>query len=210
MAPMALNRGVIATIVALLLLTALPGPAVMAAEEQDADALRLYARQDGCWDQFLSVEPGVAEPVCYFLFHPLSEVYHHLGNPMYDEYPAVDGVPVTLDAQRPITGVFRVSRFPTGRGVGVETLDVEVTGRTAGSDLVRRLGAASVTQVANPMGANTFEVELDLPAALDGARLTALTLRVEIRGASAPHSYLSHSGSSFLDIPVVPEPAPPA
>jgi hypothetical protein len=184
---------------ALLLVLSLGGAAA-----EDAETQRLFPRQDGCGNEitWLDTDAGTANTHCYFLNQPVSEVLHQLGTRLYIDYPAKAGLPIALDASRPVSGRIVITHTLTGRGLGVNTVDLELTGRLEGSTQPSTLGAASVTEVADPMGTTAHDFEIALPESLDRAQLVDLSLRVEIRSLSAPHAYMAYNGRSFLDLPV--------
>lgn len=198
-------RALLASMVAL---TAVLGTGGATAADLTEGDLRLFTRmQSGCSDEWLDPEPG-DDAGCWFLLQPGSEAYHHLGNPMYTDFTTLR-LSSVLDASRPLTGTVRVG-YLAGRGAGLDTLDVDVSGRVEGSGSLKHLGSTSITQPANPLGSSVFTYSVDLPESLHGLQLTELTLRLEIRGATAPHAYPLHAGRTFLDLPVLVETEDPA
>ena len=105
-----------------------------------------------------------------------------------------DGVPVTLDATKDITGLIGVksqSQQGTVRwGVGVTTLNVELVGVVDGAE--KKIGTTTVEYNVTPGDmSQIYEVEFTMKpdAALDKATFTSLTLRLHNSGTSLNHGY---------------------
>ncbi len=202
-----LIRLVASTCVALL---ALGVVAVGAADAAPAD--RFFLRNDAgvCSGRpFLSRLIATGEPACgYVQGAPLGEVYHTTGDPSGPkDYPAEDGLPVTVDTDRDATGqiVIGPRTNPDGqrRGVGQIVVELTLTGTKAGETVA--LGATKVETIAVPTdGSKTLPFTIDLQPSLGDVTLDGLNLRVNVRGVHALHGFTRLNGESFLDLPVVP------
>lgn len=109
-----------------------------------------------------------------------------------------DGIPVTLDATKDITGMIGVKSRSASAvegvgarfGVGETTLNVELTGTTGGE--VKTIGTAAVDYQVQPGGLDQiYEVEFTIKpeAALDKAVFTGLTLTLHNSGSSFSHGF---------------------
>jgi hypothetical protein len=174
-----------------------------------------FLRRDGdtCEDAslFLSlvdaedVDPGSCGNWTFGVLAPHLETL-----PMNYATRGVDGVPVTLDATKEITGLIGVKSttsvpvanqsLPIRWGVGKTTLNVELIGVTADGE--KTIGTAAVDYDVTPGDANQkFEVEFTMKpdAALDKMVFTALTLRLHNSGNSVGHGfYTTDNPASFF------------
>lgn len=123
----------------------------------------------------------------------------------YDSREA-DGVPVTLDATKDVTGMIGVKSQsangqPIRTGIGKATLNVEITGVTAGE--TKTIGTAEVeydVMPSNDMN-QIYEVEFTIKpdAALDKAQFTAISITLWNSGTSARHGfYTTDNPASFF------------
>ena len=114
--------------------------------------------------------------------------------PMIYATREADGVPVTLDATKDITGLIGVkskSEQATARlGVGITTLHIELIGVSDGAE--KTIGTADVEYEVQPGDmAQIYEVEFVMKpdAALDKAVFTSLSLSLQNTGTSYNHGY---------------------
>jgi hypothetical protein len=107
-----------------------------------------------------------------------------------------DGVPVTLDATKDITGMIGVKSQslegqPVRTGVGTTTLNVEITGVTNGE--TKTIGTAEVEYdvTPSPDAAQIYEVEFTVKpdAALDKAVFTSVSITLFNSGNSLRHGF---------------------
>ena len=108
-----------------------------------------------------------------------------------------DGIPVTLDATKEITGMVGVkSRSAAAQGqgarfgVGMTTLNIELIGTTADGE--KTIGTAAVDYDVTPGTLDQiYEIEFTIKpdAALDKAVFTSLTLRLWNSGNSFSHGF---------------------
>lgn len=115
---------------------------------------------------------------------------------------AVDGLPLTLDASKPIKGKFvmrsyglaAVPQAPLGAGEAEVTF--VLTAIAGGEDLT--LGEATTSYLVSP-ASRTYDVEFEIaPAAeLTGKVLDSLTLSYEVTGPAVLHGGLSDDGNTL-------------
>lgn len=202
-----MKRILVASLAAAAVVTSLLGPAQAAKKKPkkppapapvQVDAT-YYLRRDGadCADPaavFLSlvdaedVDPGSCGNANYGLRSALG------ANPMAYPTREGDGVPVTLDATKEITGLVGVkSQSQQGAarwGIGQTTLNVQLVGMTA--DAEKTIGTTTVNYNVTPGDmTQVYEVEFTMKpdAALDKMVFTALTLRLYNSGNSLNHGF---------------------
>lgn len=147
-----------------------------------------YMRRTGCDDdKRLSIVQGSETSGCAYTasITPLNE-----DSRLADEWPAVDGVPFTLDATREITGVITLSSYqpPVYAGAGATTVDISVLGfkKSGGT---ASLGSTTVSYVATPGQNHSTDWEITPPAELDGTDFNGLTLSTTVRGVNVLHGF---------------------
>lgn len=131
-------------------------------------------------------------------------------SPSTTRYPATEGVPVTLDAARPIQVAIASSSY-TGAvlgGIGPQTVKVTLTGVNAATRKSVVLGEGTKTTPADVMlrAANSLD-EFQFDIAGKGATYRALELTVTI-GGSQFAGFVEHDGSSFVSLPVFDDSVP--
>jgi hypothetical protein len=126
-------------------------------------------------------------------------------------WDAVDGVPVVLDATKPITGQIWTSGgacavggapcSPAGLGLGEMIFEITFHGTSGGKEL--ELGTFVDTYEVAPGTVHMVEVQAEIDPSLDGAQLDTLEMRTWQHGASAGHGVINTNGdtSSFISIP---------
>lgn len=118
-----------------------------------------------------------------------------------------DGLPLTLDATKDVTGMIGVKSRSVAQngqgirvGVGEATLNVELTGVTAGEE--KTIGTAAVDYTVEPGTLDQiYEVEFTIKpdAALDKALFTSMKLTIWNSGNSVAHGfYTTDDPSSFF------------
>lgn len=121
------------------------------------------------------------------------------------EAVAAQGVPLTLDSSKHLTGVITVSSFtlnelgPDVMGIGQTTLNATLTATSGGEEIV--VGEISETYIVTPAQqdyALEFDVELD--PALNLKVLDSLTLSLINEGNSVFHGYYRGDGSTTLTL----------
>jgi hypothetical protein len=121
-------------------------------------------------------------------------------------YPALDGVPFTLDASRPIIGDLVVRSYPIPftlehAGAGITTVDLTV--RAASSELsLREVGSTSHTYTTLPFDPpHRVEWSINPSAEFDRQDITAFELAVTIRGVNLLHGFVRYNGASHVTVP---------
>jgi hypothetical protein len=168
---------------------------------QEAGRLSL---ESGAPDKDTSTGCGVIGGV------PLEEAFFlAAGEPLFEyDFSTVDGVPLTVDAARDVTGTI-ATRSWTGRvgGVGEVVVEVEV--------LASRLDANG-KKVGVPIGKGTFSTlalpnrtvnpipfTFDVPESLQGVELTSISLTYGVHGANMNGGAQSYNGTSFVTVPTL-------
>ncbi|HVM11556.1 MAG TPA: hypothetical protein VM638_03645 [Actinomycetota bacterium] len=175
-------------------------------EEPQQSNARFFLRRAGCGtandNQRLSRTSGTDNSGCAYTasITPLNELD---GGSLADSYPAADGVPLTLDATKPISGVIQVSSYQPGvnAGVGMTRIDITLRGsERAGGET--QIGTTSVSYTVLPGQAPVRSSWSFQPvASLDKKDFTSLELSVVVRGHNVMHGFTNYGGSSYLDIP---------
>ncbi|HET7482507.1 MAG TPA: hypothetical protein VFK89_06550 [Actinomycetota bacterium] len=128
---------------------------------------------------------------------------------LWEQYPAADGVPLTLDTSRPITGEITLyggdcvqdpACSPAGLTAGQATFRVRVIGTVAGED--KELGTFEDTFTSTPGSTHTSKVSIQVDPSFDKVTFEALRLEVFKGGeAYGPGGIEYDSPASFLAIP---------
>ena len=165
-----------------------------------ATTRQYYFRRDACGNaadanRRLSVVKGGEDIGCGGLTSA--------AQPLVDVYPAVDGVPVTLDPTRDATVKVVAGAWLAGAGggAGQEKVDAVLTGVTADGDTVT-IGSGTDTVLVTPnmdVVTHTITVPLDDAAT---QQFNALTLTTTISG-TVGRSYVSYAGDSLMDLPIM-------
>lgn len=154
---------------------------------------------NGCWqfDSFLN------EPV-------ISQAALLDRDAIADHFEARDGVPLTLNAKKAITGTLvtysgscfdpTVPCAPVGVGAGQAKVDVIVRGFIGGTEVL--LGEQTSTFEVVPGDPHTTEVKIELDDALNKKKLTSLRVSVFFHGAAIFHSGVNMDDpASFVNVP---------
>ena len=163
-----------------------------------------FMRRDACTgdeadNARLSITDGT-EPAdgnqCGFLdYGVMNEVYVASGDTaVSDAWPAVDGLPLVLDATKPITGTINMyssylgDPLPAEVGVAAGQVEmvIDITGVSAGEDIV--VGTAMVEYQVTP-GTALYEVKFEIKpgAELDKKSFEEFVLTTTVRGPNALH-----------------------
>jgi hypothetical protein len=146
-------------------------------------------------DPRLALEPGASTLGCGSL--------DGIAGGSETDYPAKEGVPVTLDDARPIYVAISSSSYTGGPlgGIGPQTVDVTLSGVTSAGKTVT-LGSASKTTGADVMLRQGESLdEFTFPIAGKGGEYKALTLSLTV-GGSELAGFVNHDGSSYVSLPV--------
>lgn len=122
-------------------------------------------------------------------------------------WAAQDGVPMTLDAKRPVTTDITLKSFqdrsPAALGAGQAVFDVTLTGFSGGEQVV--VGHAEESYVVTP---GTYEYalrfDIDVPDELHAVTITSLEMTTVVRGAVVLHGAFSvDDPSSTIAVPTL-------
>src|SRR5579884_3440093 len=170
---------------------------------------RFYLRRNGCGtsndDPHLSVTSGSdAGDGCGLVLTSVVGAGGTVDQGASVDYPSSDGMPLTLDTSRPVTGTIDLESFgitdPVAAGVGMVTVTVSLealdqgNGVAVGSDSENVLVTPAQTQY--PVA---FTIQPN--GALDKADLSGLDLRVHVEGPYAFSGFIGNSGKSWTDVP---------
>jgi hypothetical protein len=173
-----------------------------------AGSTRFYLRRDGCGtsndNPHLSVTSGTDAGDGCGLVLTIVGVGGTADQGAFVDYPSTDGMPLTLDASRPVTGTIDLQSFgitdPLAAGTGLVTVSVSLealyqgNGVSVGSDSENVL--ITPTQTEYPVA---FTIHPN--GALDQSDLSGLDLRVHVEGPYAFSGFIGNSGKSFTDVP---------
>lgn len=124
-------------------------------------------------------------------------------------FPAVDGVPFTLDASKDVAGQLNLQSFqgdaanPAGVSAGQTKVDITLTGNVGGASQL--IGTASEEYVVTPDKTSYLvEFTIDADDALNKKKFTSLELTVTQRGVSVLHGFIGMDDpASFLTLPTI-------
>lgn len=173
-----------------------------------AEATRFYLRRDGCGtasdNPHLSVTSGTDGGDGCGLVLSIVGVGGTADQGAFVDYPSSDGMPLTLDGSRPVTGTIDLQSFgitdPLAAGTGLVTVSVSLealyqgNGVSVGSDSEQVLITPAQTEY--PVA---FAIQPN--GTVDRADLSGLDLRVHVEGPYAFSGFIGNSGKSFTDVP---------
>ena len=163
--------------------------------------VQFFLRADAdCPEPYLSTTAGSDDGGCYY---GVNDAFNETGPALVsgdpvDHYVAVDGVPLTLDPTRKVTGSITVSGW-AGTGLGNAELDVTLIGTIAGEEVT--LGTFAESYTGEPNTNHTSEFEIALDPALAGAVVEGLTLDVYSHGVTVFGRGAEHNGQSWIKVP---------
>ncbi|MEA2451515.1 MAG: hypothetical protein QOG04_225 [Actinomycetota bacterium] len=119
---------------------------------------------------------------------------------------ALDGLPITLDATKPIKGKISTESFiaaneaPVVMGIGQAQLSVKLVGTSGGEEIV--IGELTTDPYTVTPATQDYVVEFEItPAAeLQGKVFEGLTLNLELKGNQMFHGVLLADGTSTLTL----------
>jgi hypothetical protein len=162
---------------------------------------RFYLRRDGCGtsndNPHLSITSGIdGGDGCGILFNAVVGLGGDVVQTAFVDFPASDGTPLAFDATRAVSGVIAL----TGAQVGVAQVDVSLEALVNGEPA--EIGADNdASAVLDPTGNDTpVPFSITPNAALAGADIQALDLRVRIHGPNVYSGFVSLSGNSYADL----------
>ncbi|HZT91857.1 MAG TPA: hypothetical protein VFA05_07455 [Gaiellaceae bacterium] len=170
---------------------------------------RFYLRRNGCGtsndDPHLSVTSGSdAGDGCGLVLTSVVGAGGTVDQGASVDYPSSDGMPLTLDASRTVTGTIDLESFgitdPVAAGAGVVTVSVDMEALYQGNGV--QIGSDSQSVLVTPTQTSypvTFAIQPN--GALDRADLSGIDLRVHVEGPYAFSGYIGNSGKSWVDVP---------
>lgn len=194
-----------------------PKPPVAAPVQMD-QTYYLVNTSDGCLpeDMFLALAPAEGGSSCGSrIAGPPATVLAEAGDTpctpdsaagvvcAWQTYTAAEGLPVTLDATKKLTGKIivksgkGVAQNPASLGAGPTTFNMALDATANGQTVV--LGTFSSDYTVTP-DKDTYEVpfEIALDAALDKAEISALSVRLWNTGPASQHGYYEVNTSSIV------------
>ncbi|HVF53745.1 MAG TPA: hypothetical protein VNC78_09100 [Actinomycetota bacterium] len=129
-------------------------------------------------------------------------------------WDAVDGIPMTLDASKNITGSIWTQGgecpvadpapcSPVGLGFGEVVVDIAIVGTSAGAEVI--IAELSESYSVTPGSPHEIALDVDIDAALQGKVLDTFEVRTWIHGMSVGHGVIKTNGdtSSVVTVPVL-------
>jgi hypothetical protein len=168
--------------------------------DTSAGTTRFFLRRDGCGtsndNPHLSVTSGTdAGDGCGLIVDQVGPA-GDADQGSFIDFPASDGMPVSLDGTKAIKGEISL----TGAQVGRADVDVTLAALVGGQPVT--IGTATGSAVLDPTGNDTpvpFTIQPN--ASLDGSDVQALDLRVHIHGPNVYSGFISLNGASYVDLP---------
>lgn len=126
-------------------------------------------------------------------------------------WDAIDGIPITLDSSKPITGSIWTSGLacavggvpcsPAGIAIGEMITDITVVGKIGDQEI--KIGEQEETYQVVPGTVQEIKVNIPIDAALNGKTLDSIEVRTWQHGESVGHGVINMNGetSSFVSIP---------
>jgi hypothetical protein len=174
-----------------------------------AQSTRFYLRRDGCGtsndNPHLSVASGTdGGDGCGLVLTSFVGAGGTVDQGASVDYPTTDGMPLTLDAGRTVTGTIDLESFgitdPAAAGTGLLTVTVDLEALYQGSGV--QIGSDSETVLVTP-NQTDYPVPFTVQAngALDRADLSGIDLRVHVEGPFVFSGFIGNSGKSWVDVP---------
>lgn len=164
--------------------------------------LQYFLRTDAdCAAPFLSLKDA-EDGDCIYGDGGLADVYSQSGLlDMTSHYVAADGLPVTLDPTRHVTGEVAIRGW-NGTGVGAAEIEFTLIATIAGEE--KELGTYSESYTAGPQETKVIAFEMTLDPALAGATVEALTLDVNAHGVTVGGRGVEHDEPvSSIQVPAL-------
>lgn len=192
------------TIVSIAAVALLAGSLGVTAQAKKPGGVKFFLRGPDCSASVLglSIVDGPGDGTCGGAENgTVNGVSGQTGQPMVEQgWMAFDGLPLVLDASKPVTGNLYITSFP-GRSAGPATLDVAIEVQAGGKSV--DVGTATVDYLITPAQAwaeVTFEI--DVPAGLDKKKITGLQMRTTSRGFAPLQGYFEmENPASYITIP---------
>jgi len=164
-----------------------------------------YVRRDGCGtsadNPHLSSSSGTdAGSGCGSLINGIVGAGGDADAGAFVDYPSTDGMPLSLDASRNITGTFDIQGFIGPAQAGVMEADVSMEALVNGEGV--DIGSVTEMVVLDPTASdNLINFTITPNAALDKTDLSGVDLRLHLHGPYAFSGFVATNGLSFVNIP---------
>jgi len=164
-----------------------------------------YVRRDGCGtsadNPHLSISSGTdAGSGCGSLINGIVGAGGEADAGAFVDYPSTDGMPLSLDASRNITGTFDIQGFIGPAQAGVMEADVSMEALVNGEGV--DIGSVTEMVVLDPTASdNLINFTITPNAALDKTDLSGVDLRLHLHGPYAFSGFVATNGLSFVNIP---------
>jgi hypothetical protein len=166
-----------------------------------AGTTRFYLRRDGCGtssdNPHLSVSSGTdGGDGCGLVLNSVVGLGGDVDQGAFVDFPASDGMPLSLDSSRTVNGTIDV----TGTAVGAVEVDVSLEALAGGRGVP--VGSTTTTTMLDPtVSDNPVAFTIPSDASLVGTDLQGLDLRVHIHGPALDAGFVGLSGKSWVDVP---------
>jgi len=174
-----------------------------------AQTTRFYLRRDGCGtandNPHLSVTTGTdGGDGCGLVLTSVAGPGGTVDQAASVDYPSVDGMPLTLDSSRTVTGTIDLNSISVADGVaagtGLLTVTVDLEALYQGNGV--EVGSDSETVLLTPTQTEyPVAFSIQPTGTLDRADLSGLDLRVHVEGPFVAGGFIANSGKSWLDAP---------
>ena len=171
----------------------------------DANTSLFYVRRDGCGtssdNPHLSSSSGTdAGSGCGSLINGVVGAGGDADAGSFTDYPSTDGMPLTLDASRDITGTFDIQGFIGPAQAGVMEADVSLEALVNGNGV--SLGSVTEMVVLDPTANdNVVNYTITPNAALDKTDLSGIDLRLHLHGPYVFSGFVATNGLSYVNVP---------
>jgi hypothetical protein len=172
-----------------------------------AGSTTFYLRRDGCGtandNPHLSVTSGTDAGDGCGLILTVVGVGGDVDHGAFVDYPSQDGMPLTLDASRAVTGTIDLQSIALeGQGVATGLIQVDVTMEALVNGNGVTIGSDSESVLATPT-ATDYPVAFTIQpnTALDRVDLSGVDLRIHVHGPYAFSGFVGNSGKSLVSLP---------
>jgi hypothetical protein len=118
--------------------------------------------------------------------------------PATTNYPAENGLPLTVDATKTAKVTVVLSSWSGVTGAGTQQVTATLTGRAGNQQ--RTLGAG--THSMDVTGVDAYTADITIPLQNPGAPLSTLNLAVTI-GGGVQHGHVNLNSASFVELPIL-------
>ena len=164
-----------------------------------------YVRRDGCGtsndNPHLSISTGTdAGSGCGSLINGVIGAGGDADAGAFVDYPSNDGMPLSLDSTRNITGTFDIQGFIGPAQAGLMEADVSMEALVNGNGVP--IGSVTEMVVLDPTASdNLIKFTITPAAALDKKDLSGIDLRLHLHGPYAFSGFVATNGLSFVNVP---------